>query len=315
MRSLKFPANKINSAIFSGEIIPSQVREELGLSQCGFITVGAAPVSKACLDYFLSHNIPILNAYGMSESTAPATSNRFPELSIYSVGSAILGTELVIKGSKGEILPAKTRGEICFRGRNKFMGYYKNEKATKETIDMDGFIHSGDEGILDENGFVFITGRFKELIITSGGENISPVLIEDTVKEKCKIISNAFLIGDGKKFLSMLISFKTIPNPDGSFSNKLNPDVIKFIKSLGINATTVDDLWKNLEFKKYIDEIILNVNNEATSRAQEIKRYRFLSSDFSIAGGELTPTMKTRRNIIVNKYASIIDDIYNDPKL
>ena len=195
------------------------------------------------------------------------------------------------------------------------MGYYKNEKATKETIDMDGFIHSGDEGILDENGFVFITGRFKELIITSGGENISPVLIEDTVKEKCKIISNAFLIGDGKKFLSMLISFKTIPNPDGSFSNKLNPDVIKFIKSLGINATTVDDLWKNLEFKKYIDEIILNVNNEATSRAQEIKRYRFLSSDFSIAGGELTPTMKTRRNIIVNKYASIIDDIYNDPKL
>ena len=296
-------------------LVFNKIREELGLDQCKVALVGAAPISKACSDYFLSFNIPVLNAYGMTECAAPASMNRFNKMSIDSAGSAVTGTELVIKGSNGDILPAGAKGEICFRGRHKFMGYYKNEKATRETIDSDGFIHSGDEGILDENGFLFITGRFKELIITSGGENIPPVLIENAVKERCKIISNVLLVGDGKKYLSMLITFKLIPNIDGSFSNQLIPEVIQFIKGLGINATTIEDLIKSPEIYKYIDEIILNVNKEATSRAQEIKRYRFLTTDFSIAGGELTPTMKTKRNVIVNKYISIIDDIYNHPKL
>ena len=297
------------------KLIFAKIREAIGLDKCKKITVGAAPISKACLDYFLSLNIPILNVFGMSESSAPATSNRNDKLSIYSSGSAIVGTDVVIKGLKGEILPAGVKGEICMRGRHKFMGYYKNEKATKETIDSEGYIHSGDEGMLDENGFLFITGRFKELIITSGGENIPPMLIENIVKENSKIISNAFLVGDGKKFLSMLITFKTIPNPDGSFSNQLIPEVITFIKELGITANNAEDLIKSPEIYKYIDGIIEIANKQAASKAQEIKKYRFLSTDFSIPGGELTPTLKTRRNIIVNKYASIIDDIYNDPKL
>ena len=309
--------NQSTSFSFSvaNKFIFTRIREGIGLDQAKIIIVSAAPISKACLDYFLSLNIPILNLYGMSESTGPASTNTDKNLNFYSVGPKILGTDLVIKGSKGEILPAGVKGEICFKGRNKFMGYYKNEKATKETIDSDGFIHSGDEGMLDKDGFLFVTGRFKELIITAGGENIPPVLIEDAVKAKSKIISNAFLLGEGKKFLSMLITLKTMPNPDGTFSNELTPEVITFVQELGITAKTVEELIAHPQFTMYIDDIIALVNKESTSRAQEIRRYRILITDFSIAGGELTPTMKTKRKFVVEKYSSLVDDIYSDPKI
>jgi long-chain-fatty-acid--CoA ligase ACSBG len=195
------------------------------------------------------------------------------------------------------------------------MGYYKNEKATKETIDNDGFIHSGDEGLINEKGFVYITGRYKELIITAGGENIPPVLIEDSVKEKCKIISNAFLVGDGRKHLSILITFKTLPKPEGSFSHDLTPEVVSFVQTLNINVTTVDDLIKNPIICQFIEEVLTKVNKESTSRAQEIKKFRFIADDFSVPGGELTPTMKIKRKFVLEKYASMIEDIYHEPKL
>ena len=298
----------------ANSLIFNKIREGIGLDQCKMILVGAAPISKSCLDYFLSLNIKLYNVYGMSECSAPASINGPRTLDIYSAGSVFPGTELVIKGPNGETLPFNKKGEVCFRGRNKFMGYYKNEKDTKETIDKDGFIHSGDEGIL-KNGVLYITGRFKELIITAGGENIPPILIEDAVKERAKIVSNAFLIGDGKKYLSILISFHTLQNPDGSFSYDLTPEVISFVASLGITAKTVQDLIKNPRTGKFIENVIETVNKKSTSRAQEIRKFRFIEDDFSIKGGELTPTMKVKRKVVLEKYAALINEIYNDPKL
>ena len=309
--------NKPTSTSFSiaNRFIFSAIKERMGLDQCRVFLVGAAPISRSCLEYFLSLNIPIMNAYGMSESSAPATSNSKRKCSIYSAGHPMQGTDLVIKDLKGQVVPVGTRGEVCFRGRNKFMGYFKNEKATKDTIDSDGFIHSGDEGVLSPEGFLTITGRFKELIITAGGENIPPVLIEDAVKERCKAISNAFLVGEARKFLAILISFKTLPNPDGSFGNQLTPEVVALANQLGFKASTTEELVSNAAVHKYIEEVLADVNKKSTSRAQEIKRFRFLTQDFSIPGGEFTPTMKIKRKFVNEKYAAVIEEMYLDPKI
>lgn len=293
----------------------NKIREGLGLDQCKMILVGAAPISKACLDYFLSLNIPIMNVYGMSESTAPTSSNSNKICSIYSAGFPVPGTEMVIKGPNNEVLPRGTQGEICFRGRNKFMGYYKNEQATKETIDSEGYIHSGDKGYMDEAGFLFITGRFKELIITAGGENIPPVLIEDAVKEKCKIVSNAFLVGDNRKYLVMLISLKTTGRPDGEPTGDLAPEVVEALSAAGIQVKTVAEAVASKDVFKYVNAAIEEVNKNSTSRAQEIKKFTFLPNDFSIPGGEMTPTLKVKRKFVLDKYKAVIEGLYADPKI
>lgn len=299
----------------ASRLIFSRIKESLGLEHCKLIMVGAAPIAKGCLEYFLSLNIFLMNGYGMSESSAPETVNGNTRCNIYSAGFPLNGTDLVIKGPKGEILPQGTKGEICFRGRNKFMGYYKNETATKETIDLEGYIHSGDKGYVDKNGYLFITGRFKELIITAGGENIPPVLIEDAVKEKCNIISNAFLVGDARKYLIMLISFKAKPGPDGAFTNELTPEVVEALSVLGVKATTTEEAANSPQVHKYIQDVIDKVNKHSTSRAQEVKKFRFIMQDFSIPGGELTPTMKVKRKVVLEKYKVLIEEVYSDPKL
>ena len=299
----------------ANRLIFSTIKERMGLDQCKFFLVGAAPISRSCLEYFLSLNIPIMNAYGMSECSAPATANSNMQCSIYTAGCPLPGTELVIKDPKGHIVPAGTKGEVCFKGRNKFMGYFKNEKATKETIDSEGFIHSGDEGVLGADGFLTITGRFKELIITAGGENIPPVLIEDAVKERSKAISNAFLVGDARKYLVMLITLKTLPNADGSFGNQLAPEVIGLAKILGISASTIEEFAGNDAVQKFIEGLIAEANKKATSKAQEVKKFRILTQDFSIPGGEFTPTMKVKRKFVTEKYAAVIEEMYQDPKI
>ncbi|OMJ90540.1 hypothetical protein SteCoe_7131 [Stentor coeruleus] len=296
-------------------LVFDKIKEGLGLDQCKIIAVGAAPISKACLEYFLSLNVILMNVYGMSESSAPETLNILNKCNIYSAGCAIEGTDLVIKSPNGQILPRGEQGEICFRGRNKFMGYYKNDAATKETIDLEGFIHSGDKGYLDEKGFLYITGRYKELIITAGGENIPPILIEDAVKEKCSIISNAFLIGDARKYLSMLISFKSKPTADGNFTNELTLEVVEKLSQMGAKVTTTEEAASNQIVMKYIQGIIDYVNKQSTSRAQEIKKFKFIIQDFSIAGGELTPTLKVKRKVVLDKYKALIEKMYADPKL
>jgi len=296
-------------------LVFSKVKENLGLDHCKVFLVGAAPISKSTLEFFASLNIPIFNAYGMSESAAPTTIN-LPHLNnLWSAGFPIPGTHIKILDSTGAKLSAGQKGEVCFRGRNKFMGYYKNKEATKTTIDANGFIHSGDEGYLDEQGFLFITGRFKELIITAGGENIPPVLIEDSVKAHCTIISNAFVVGDNRKFLAMLVSLKTEASPEGEPTDQLALQVLNALKEIGSSASTLEEATTCPEVKKWVQKAIDETNSKATSRAQHIRKWTFITKDFSIAGGELTPTMKVKRNVVNEKYSDLIEKFYLDPAL
>ena len=173
-------------------LVLGRVKKALGLDQAKFLIVSAAPMKAATFEYFKSLDMPIINVYGMSESCAPETfavPGRYKE---DTVGVAFDETELKIDKRNKTEGGLENEGEVCFRGRNNFIGYLNNEQATRETLDADGFIHSGDIGTCDSEGFVKITGRIKELIITAGGENVAPVLIEDSLKSICPITSINF---------------------------------------------------------------------------------------------------------------------------
>ena len=184
-------------------IVFKKVKAVLGLDRCVMHLSGAAPIAPEVVRYFHSLDICLTEVYGMSESTGPHTLATADSFRFASVGKTSSGcyTKLDKPDPDGN-------GEVCMGGRNICMGYLRMEDKTHEAIDDEGWLHSGDIGKVDKDGFLFITGRLKELIITAGGENIPPVLIEDVLKEELPCISNAMLIGDKRKFLSILLTLK-----------------------------------------------------------------------------------------------------------
>lgn len=210
----------------------------------------------------------------------------------------------------------ENEGEICFRGRNNFIGYLNNEEKTRETLDSDGYIHSGDIGTFDD-GFVRITGRIKEIIITAGGENVAPVPIEDAFKNICPIVSNMMAVGDGRKYLAALITLKVVVDSNNGKNlptNNLTIFVRTFLEEeLGVTGVfTTQDAMKNKKVMAYLQKMVDENNKNSPSRAQTIKKFRVLDTDFSFEGGELTPTLKLRRGPTLDKYADVIDSMYID---
>lgn len=287
------------------KIVFSNVKKALGLQDSTYRVTSAAPISLKTLEYFMSLDMPLFELYGMSESSGPHTLNLPGATKMGTVGRTMPGAETWIAHPD-----AKGEGEICMRGRHIFMGYMKNEEATQETIDADGWLHSGDVGRLDQGGYLKITGRIKELIITAGGENIPPVLIEDVLKGELPSLSNAMLIGDKRKFLSCLVTLKTEPDADGNPTHTLAGPALDLGKSCGSSAKTVQEV---LKCKKYLDAIQAGVdaaNKKAISNATRINKWSLLENDFSVATGELTPTMKLKRKIVYNKYLPLIETFY-----
>ena len=201
------------------------------------------------------------------------------------------------------------------------MGYMYMPDKTAETIDNEGYLHSGDVAEFDNcnkkevegiSGFMRITGRIKELIITAGGENIPPVLIEDEMKSAMPALSNCMVIGDRKKYLTMLISLKTDLNYDtGLPTDNLSPLCLHISNNIGSTAKTTQEAIEDIKWQNYITTGVNNANNKATSRAQMIQKWTILPQEFSEKGGELTPTLKIKRNIINDKYADIINKMYD----
>ncbi|KAM5193091.1 long-chain-fatty-acid--CoA ligase ACSBG2 isoform 2-T2 [Mantella aurantiaca] len=292
------------------KLVFKKVRKALGLDRCSKCYTGAAPITKDTLEFFLSLNIPVYELYGMSESSGPHTISLPDAFRITSCGKVISGcrTKIYQPDSDGS-------GEILFWGRHVFMGYLNMEEKTKESLNEEGWLHSGDLGKHDDKGFLFITGRIKELIITAGGENIPPVPIEDAIKEQIPIISNAMVIGDKKKFLAMLLTLKCNVNPDsGEPEDDLTPEAIEFCQKLGSQSTKVSDIAGHKDKLVYsaIQEGVNAVNEKSTSNAQKVQKWLILDKDFSIAGGELGPTMKLKRPVVSKMYKDQIDGFYLD---
>ncbi|XP_072537451.1 long-chain-fatty-acid--CoA ligase ACSBG2 isoform X2 [Salminus brasiliensis] len=287
-----------------------KVRKALGLDRCRLCFTGAAPITKETLEFFLSLDVPVYELYGMSESTGPHTISLPNAFRLTSCGKVFPGcqTKLFSPDAEGN-------GEICFWGRHVFMGYLNMLEKTEEALDADGWLHSGDLGKHDSDDFLFITGRIKELIITAGGENIPPVPIEDAVKEAVPLISNAMLIGDKRKFLSMLLTVKCEVNAEtGLPEDELTPEAVEFCRTLGSNSTRVSEIsgGRDRLVQAAIQEGINKVNEKASSNAQRIQKFTVLEQDFSIIGGELGPTMKLKRPVVMKMYKEQVENFYKE---
>ncbi|XP_034060842.1 long-chain-fatty-acid--CoA ligase ACSBG1 [Gymnodraco acuticeps] len=291
-------------------LVLQRLRTELGLSCCQKFFSGAAPISSETVQFFLGLNIRLYEAYGMSESTGPHFMSGPRAYKLPSCGKVVPGCRY-----KMVDIDSEGTGEICFWGRNIFMGFLNMEDQTREALDEDGWLHSGDLGKIDEEGFLYITGRIKELIITAGGENIPPLSIEEKVKKELPIISNAMLIGDKRKFLTILLTLKCCSDTETMEPmEELSGETVQFCRQLGSQATTVSDIieGKDKEVYRTIQEAINRVNSTATSNAQCIQKWAILRKDFSVSGGELGPTMKLRRPVVLKMYQKVIESLYQE---
>ncbi|XP_007442007.1 long-chain-fatty-acid--CoA ligase ACSBG2 [Python bivittatus] len=291
-------------------LIYTKIRKALGLDRCNKCYTGAAPITKDTLEYFLSLDIVVYELYGMSESSGPHTVSHPESYRMTSCGREITGCKTMLFKPDHDGV-----GEVCFGGRHIFMGYLNMDDKTKEAIDAEGWLHSGDLGRYDEDGFLYITGRIKELIITAGGENIPPIPIEDAIKEAVPILSNVMLVGDKAKYLVMLMTIKSKVNLETGLSeDELTPEAIEFCQKLGSKSTKVSDIVGNKDVAVYtaIQKGVLKVNEHATSNAQKIQKWVLLDKDFSIQGGELGPTMKLKRPVVVKMYQDQIQQLYSE---
>ncbi|XP_029439013.1 long-chain-fatty-acid--CoA ligase ACSBG2-like isoform X1 [Rhinatrema bivittatum] len=304
--------NGINSVPWgyslADRLVLKKIHVAVGLDRCKVCSTGAAPISKDTLEYFMSVNLPIYEVYGMSESSGPHTVSNRKNFRITSCGKELLGCRTRIdKPDKDD------NGEVCYWGRDVFMGYLNMKDRTEEALDEEGWLHSGDIGKLDQEGFLYITGRIKELIITAGGKNIPPVPTEEAVKEELPILSNAMLIGDKRRFLSMLLTLKCNVDPNtGEPQDELTPEAVQFCQQLGSRATRVSEVITSEDPAVYkaIQEGIERVNRRAVSNAHRVQKWTILSKDFSIYGGELSLTMKLKRAVVLQLYQDKIDAFY-----
>ncbi|XP_022272729.1 long-chain-fatty-acid--CoA ligase ACSBG1 isoform X4 [Canis lupus baileyi] len=293
-------------------LVLAKVRQALGFAKCQKSFYGAAPMTAETQHFFLGLNIRLYAGYGLSETSGPHFMSSPYNYRLYSSGKVVPGclAKVVNEDSEGV-------GEICLWGRTIFMGYLNMEDKTREAIDAEGWLHTGDTGRLDADGFLYITGRLKELIITAGGENVPPVPIEEAVKTELPIISNAMLIGDQRKFLSMLLTLKCTLDPDTSDpTDNLTEQAMEFCQRVGSKATTVSEIVGTKDEAVYqaIEQGIQRVNKNAAARPYHIQKWAILQKDFSISGGELGPTMKLKRLTVLDKYKDIIDSFYREQR-
>lgn len=302
------PTNAL-SYRFIRNFLLSKVKDALGLSRCLTMVTAAAPMDPETKKYFMSLDLPIMEAFGMSETSGAHSLTAPDSYNFATIGKSLGGCE-----TKIDKPDERGHGEICMRGRHVLMGYVGEEAKTKDAVDDEGWMHSGDVGYVDEHGFIYITGRIKELIITAGGENIPPVHCENLVKNELMQVSNAFLVGDKRKFLTMLVTLKTQMNLDsGEPKDELAPETVAWVKGLGVEHTKLTQIMAAGPCPKVLQAIqegIDRANKKAISNAQKIQKFALLPVDFSVPGGELGPTLKVKRNIVQEKYKDVIEKFY-----
>jgi len=281
-------------------VLQGKLKEKIGMANCRFAITGAAPINTDILRLFQSLGVPIFEGYGMTEDTAGATINYAGMNRIGSVGPAFPNTEIKIAED----------GEVLIKGRHVMKGYYKNPEATAETI-IDGWLYSGDVGEMDADGFVRITGRKKEIYVTSGGKNIAPLVVEETMKS-ISIISQCFLVGDGRKFCSALFTLDAgaiIRDKLGVDANEVPKDPFEQMAKLKELGHTFEDFTGSDEVRAEVQTQV-DVLNARFSNPEQVKKFSILPRDFTIDDGELTPTLKIRRKQISENWSAEIEAMY-----
>ncbi len=260
--------NNIQYNIAHKKIFQS-IKNKIGLGKARLCMVGAAPISKDILNFFCGIDIPIYELYGQSENSGPATICLPGQAKIGSTGKALPCSQVAIAHD----------GEVMIKGPHVFLGYYKDDSATKEAL-KDGWLYSGDIGSIDKDGFLFITDRKKDILITAGGKNISPQNIEAMLKQ-LPYVQSAVVVGDSKKYLVALLS------PDQERIDGKSDDAIK------------------REINKELDKL-----NQKLASVEQIKKFKLLANEFTVESGEFTPTLKVKRKFVNQKYQREIAEMY-----
>ena len=283
------------------KLVYSKIREQLGAENFDIIVSGAASISQKVAGFFSAIKMPVYEGYGMTE-TSPVicvSDNSKGGREVGTVGRALPGIELKIN----------EQGEIICRGHNVMLGYYKNEELTKEIIDKDGWLHTGDMGYIDDGGRLFITGRLKNLFKTSMGKYINPQVIEEKFSES-KFIENIVVFGEGQKFAAALIvpNFTYIKTWFAQ-QNKLNFNLKQNNKQNKLDFTTKEECIKMKEVKDAISKEVKNYNT-FFGETEQIKKFELVADDWTIENGIMTPTLKVKRKVVQQRYKNLIDSMF-----
>ncbi len=269
-------------------IVFRRIRERFG-GRLRMMTSGAAPLSNDVHIFFEAIGMPIIEGYGLTETCAPLSCNTLKDNKFRSVGKPLEGVQVKLAED----------GELLVKGPNVFLGYYKNEEATNAAFD-DGWFKTGDIAQIDENGYIYITDRKKDIIITAGGKHVAPQFIESLFKND-PLVAHVVAYGDRRKYITALIT--------------LNHDaLLQFAKSKSIIYSDIHELFQNPTVRKEVERIVHD-KNQSLARFQRIKKFAILETEFTIEANDLTPTLKVKRKAVTQKYQAILDGMYESEDL
>ncbi|GAA1523894.1 AMP-dependent synthetase/ligase [Nocardioides humi] len=270
-------------ALFS-RLVYGRLRAALG-GNCEFAVSGGAPLGDRLGHFYRGIGVTVLEGYGLTETTAALTVNLPDAQKVGTVGRPIPGTAVRIADD----------GELLFRGGQVFTGYWNNPEATAEAIDADGWFHTGDVGEVDDEGFVRITGRKKEILVTAGGKNVAPAVLEDRVRASA-LVSQCLVVGDGQPFIAALVTIDEEAFPAWAEQHGKTGKV----------ADLVDDEDLRAEVQAAVDEA-----NKAVSKAESIRKFTILPADWTEEAGQVTPSLKLKRNVVMRECRDEIAALYS----
>ena len=276
---------RLQRSIFE-KLVYSKIRHTIGLDQCRLPVTGAAPISRQTHEFFASIGLPLIEMYGLTESTAPAIINTPDVRKVGTVGKPMPGVEVKLLDD----------GELLIRGGNiTTAGYYKEPQQSKDTFDKDGWLHTGDVATIDADGFVKIVDRKKELIITAGGKNVAPSNLEGLLKQH-PLVDQACVIGDRRPFISALVVLDAEVAPVWASKN-------------GLEFTSIEEFSRDERVVAAIQEAVDSANQHV-NQVEKVKRFAILPTEWTPDSEELTPSLKLKRRVIHDKYENEIESLY-----
>jgi long-chain acyl-CoA synthetase len=275
-------AARAQHAVF-GRLVYGKLRDALG-GRCEYAISGGAPLGERLGHFYRGIGLHVLEGYGLTETTAALTANLPGATKIGTVGRPLPGTAVRVADD----------GELLFRGGQVFAGYWENEEATRETLESDGWFHTGDMGEVDDEGFVRITGRKKEIIVTAGGKNVAPAVLEDRLRAH-HLVDQCLVVGDGQPFIAALVTLDPESFPTWATTRGKSGSI----------ADHVDDPDLRAEIQVAVDEA-----NKAVSKAESIRKFAILPDAWTEEGGQLTPSLKLKRNVVMREQRDEVTALY-----
>ena len=276
-------AVRARHAVFS-RLVYGKLREALG-GRCEYAVSGGAPLGERLGHFYRGIGLTVLEGYGLTETTAALTANVPGAVKIGTVGRPFPGTAVRVADD----------GELLFKGGQVFAGYWGNEEATRETLQRDGWFHTGDVGEVDDEGFVRITGRKKEILVTAGGKNVAPAVLEDRLRAHL-LVDQCMVVGDGQPFIAAVITLDPEAVPAWAEAHQKTGSV----------ADLVDDPDLRAEIQTAVDEA-----NKAVSKAEAIRKFAILPDSWTEEGGQLTPSLKLKRNVVMREFRDEVAALYS----